>query len=118
MNLMELLLKIRGDGNYKNEDSKGLPELRDGHILPNDLKEFYLSCGGISLFTDERYGFLVLPPDEFILANPIIVGELCEEDISSEWYTIYKDSEGNFITIEMLYWIDKSVQSLGVAYDE
>ncbi len=33
-----------------------------------------------------------------ILANPIIVGELCEEDIPSEGYIICKDTENNYIT--------------------
>ena len=46
-----------------------------------------------------------------ILANPVIIGELCEEDISSKWYIICKDLEENYITF------DSSVERNGRCYD-
>jgi len=45
------------------------------------------------------------------LANPVIVGELCEEDISSKWYIICKDVEDNYITF------DSSLERNGKCYD-
>ncbi|RUS09195.1 hypothetical protein EFW59_02324 [Bacillus subtilis] len=35
------------------------------------------------------------------MANPIIVGELCEEDISSEWYIVCTDGKGEYLTIDL-----------------
>ena len=54
--------------------------------LPEDIIEFYENCGGMSLFTSEDYVANIVEPNEFKLANSIIVGELCEEDITSQWY--------------------------------
>lgn len=89
----------------------GLPELRNNDKLPNDLKVFYEKCGGISFYANKEYGFTIVSPKELLLANPIIVGELCEEDISSKWYTICKDGDGNYITIDL------STERLGRCYD-
>ncbi|AFJ61907.1 conserved hypothetical protein, phage SPbeta [Bacillus velezensis YAU B9601-Y2] len=35
------------------------------------------------------------------MANPVIVGELCEEDISSEWYIVCTDGKGEYLTIDL-----------------
>ena len=53
------------------------------------------------MFKNKQYGFEIVTPKEFVLANPLIIGELCEEDISSKWYIICKDSEDNYITIDL-----------------
>ncbi len=65
------------------------------------MEKFYEVCGGIDLFKNKQYGFEIVKPKEFVLANPLIIGELCEEDISSKWYIICKDSEDNYITIDL-----------------
>ncbi len=36
---------------------------------------------------------------KFKLANPVIVGDLCEEDISSNWYIKCNDGKNEFLTI-------------------
>lgn len=41
-------------------------------ILPDDIKEFYTLCGGIILFEDMPYSVRIVPPEEFVLANPVI----------------------------------------------
>ncbi|MDY7224713.1 SMI1/KNR4 family protein [Halalkalibacterium halodurans] len=80
----------------------GLPQINeDQHVLPNDLKEFYTLCGGVALYENKDYPIYVVPPEEFILANPVIVGELCEEDISSDWYIICSDGKGEHLTIDL-----------------
>jgi antitoxin YokJ len=33
------------------EQPAGLPELREGHVLPPDLRSFYRVCGGLTLQT-------------------------------------------------------------------
>ena len=47
------------------------------------LKIFYDKCGGV-IFNNTRFRFEIVSPKEIFLINVIIVGELCEEDISSE----------------------------------
>lgn len=64
----------------------GLLSLADGVELPNELKIFYENCGGVSLFANKEYGFIIVSPEKMVLANLVIVGELCEEDILSKWY--------------------------------
>lgn len=57
--------------------------------------------GGALLFEKADYSILIVPPQDFQLANPIIVGELCEEDISSDWYICATDRNGEYITIDL-----------------
>ncbi|WP_078393754.1 SMI1/KNR4 family protein [Shouchella patagoniensis] len=88
-----------------------LPEIDEKHILPEDLKEFYRLCGGASLFTNKDYPFYIVPPEEFVLENPVIVGELCEEDISSDWYIVCNDGKDEYLTIDL------NKERLGRCYD-
>lgn len=83
-------------------ESSGLPSIdKTKHILPDDLKKFYSLCGGVALFENEEYPIYIVSPEKFILANPIIVGELCEEDISSNWYIICNDGKDEYLTIDL-----------------
>ena len=79
----------------------GMPQIRPTNVLPEDLVEFYTDCGGCSLFTEALYDFRIVKPTDFVPANPVIVGEACEDDISSDWYIIASDNSGNFLTIDL-----------------
>lgn len=111
MDIIEILDKVKNTSDCIVHSPCGLPLLGKGIKLPNDLKLFYEKCGGISFFTHEAYGFTIVSPEEFVLANPVIVGELCDGDISSEWYIICKDIQNNYITIDL------SKERLGKCYD-
>lgn len=89
----------------------GMPIIEERLVLPFDLMNFYQLCGGANLFTKSDYPISILTPKEFVLANPIIVGERCEDDISSSWYTIARDYNGDYLTIDL--WQDR----LGKCYD-
>ncbi|WP_420852123.1 SMI1/KNR4 family protein [Paenibacillus hamazuiensis] len=78
-----------------------LPEIEKNLVMPDDLKEFYKLCGGVRLFESQLYPITIVRPDEFVLANPVIVGERCEEDISANWYIIGKEGLSQFITINL-----------------
>nr|WP_277815976.1 MULTISPECIES: SMI1/KNR4 family protein [Lysinibacillus] len=69
--------------------------------MPNDLLEFYNICEGVGLFADADFEVSIVSPDKFLLANPIIVGEKCEYDISSHRYIIADLGNGNFLTIDL-----------------
>lgn len=111
MDILEVINKIKNDSECIVYPPCGLPSFGEEVKLPDDLKIFYESCGGISFFPNKKYSFLIVNPTEVVLANPIIVGELCEEDISSKWYIIGKDMENNYITIDL------AKERLGRCYD-
>ncbi|WP_251862288.1 SMI1/KNR4 family protein [Clostridium sp. Marseille-Q2269] len=111
MDIKLLIEKIKTLPNCKVYSQKKLPIPNQKHILPEDVKEFYELCGGISLFEGESYAINIVPPEKFILDNPIIIGELCEEDITSEWYIIGEDCNGDYITIDL------NSKRLGKCYD-
>ncbi|MFG6343267.1 MAG: SMI1/KNR4 family protein [Lachnospiraceae bacterium] len=111
MDIIKFLRKICNTPDCIVYSPCGLPSIGKGKELPYDLKVFYENCGGISLFASKEYGFTIVNPKEMVLANPVIVGELCEEDISSAWYIICKDAENNYITIDM------AKERLGRCYD-
>lgn len=112
MKVKEMIEKIKTLQDCKVYPANGLPKLDNSkHKLPDDVIEFYENCGGVTLFGSQSYVANIVPPEEFKLANPIIVGELCEEDITSEWYTIVNDGNGDYLTIDL------SSERLGRCYD-
>lgn len=85
--------------------------LEDGDLLPEDVKEFYTLCNGIDLFNDSHCAVRIVAQQQFLLANPILVGEKCEYDISSHWYIIADIYDGNFLTMDL------HPERLGKCYD-
>lgn len=89
-----------------------LPKLQnDKHCFSSDLEIFYKLCGGLTLYIEAEYSISIVPPEEFMLANPVIVGELCEEDISADWYIVGTGGSSEYITIDL------SSDKLGKCYD-
>ncbi|WP_310601876.1 SMI1/KNR4 family protein [Anaerosporobacter sp.] len=101
MDIVKMIDEIRSMPDCIVHSPCGQPLLDEEVNLPMDLKMFYENCGGISLFLSKEYGFTIVSPKEMVLANPIIVDDLCEEDISSKWYIVCNDSENNYITIDL-----------------
>jgi hypothetical protein len=97
----------------------GLPSIRDEHVLPEDVHEFYISCGGVDLFPDAPFPVAVVPPDKVVLANTVIIENWDEnelradsaDDISWSWYIIAESSNDQYITI------DFSPERSGYCYD-
>ncbi|MFB9324679.1 SMI1/KNR4 family protein [Paenibacillus aurantiacus] len=88
----------------------GIPRT-DGYQLPPDITRFYELCGGVQLFENKEYCCQVVPPHEFVLSNPIIVGELVEEDISSNWFIVVHDGNGDYISLDL------NPKRIGKCYD-
>ncbi len=109
INIKDLVHLIKSAPDCTVQSSNGIPLENSDITLPEDLTEFYKACGGI-IFYSSKDTFEIVPPEEVVPANPVIVGELCEEDISSQWYIIAKDSS-NYITIDL------SPERLGRCYD-
>lgn len=80
-------------------------------ILPDDLKEFYSLCGGMTLFEDSPFSVRIVSPNEIKSANLVILGEeliraeiekgTYEKQISKDWYIIADLSNSDYIVIDM-----------------
>ncbi|WP_129692043.1 SMI1/KNR4 family protein [Gottfriedia acidiceleris] len=111
MDIQVLIEKVKNFPNCVIHSHSGYPVVERGHKLPNDLYEFFRLCGGMDLFIDCDYGLTIVSPEEFVLANPVIIGEKAEYDISSSWYIIGCDSNNDYLTIDL------SKPRLGKCYD-
>ncbi len=111
MEIIKIIDRIRKEPDCIVFSPCGQPLLNKDIVLPQDLQLFYEICGGVSLFMNKPYGFTIVNPKEVVQANTIIVGDPCEEDISSWWYIICKDIQNNYITLDL------SKERLGMCYD-
>ena len=108
IDLSYLLDKIRVKPHCSVRQAQGLPLVAHGHVLPNDVIEFYNLCGGISLFDNSAYSMEIVAPDQFVLANPVIFIGVTEDqlrasmnDISWSWYIVGKGKNRQFLTIDL-----------------
>ncbi len=79
--------------------------------LPEDLRQFYDVCGGVVLYAGSGYAVTIVPPEQVKQANLIIVGDDCEDDLSSSWYIIAKDANSEYLSIDL------AQNRLGRCYD-
>lgn len=111
MRMSELISKVQSLGDCIVLPPNGLPKVNDNHVLPEEIKEFYSLCGGMNLFVNKHYSVKILPPDEFTLANPLLIDkDIIEEEIkkgtyalriSTNWYTIVDLFDSNYIVIDL-----------------
>ena len=114
-----MLSQIGGNANCRCFPSKGIPTVMEGHKLPEEVRLFYRLSGGLELFTDRRFGFRIVSPEEVVTANPVIFGAFYndhrlefDEDTSSSWYIIARGKDpGQIISI------DCGLQRNGFCYD-
>lgn len=100
MTVSELIVQLANDESCDTIPSQGLPNISEGLDLPNDVQEFYQAFAGAVLYRDADYAIEIVRPQEFVRANPVIVGEDCPEDISFDWFIIAK-SGGQYVTIDL-----------------
>lgn len=116
--IIQVLAQIQNSSDCLIYPSEGLPKIKSTLILPDDLQEFYQLCGGLSLFRSSSYTIDIVPPDRFLLANPVLFTGIGEEDlfnsredISWSWYIIGEGENGQYITIDL------AQERLGKCYD-
>jgi antitoxin YokJ len=107
----ELIELIAGEADCNLLPPSGLPEVEIDHVIPNDLAHFYRVCGGAVLFESSPYRTTIWTPATFTLANPVIVGERGEYDLSSSWYIVADASNRIYVTIDL------QPERLGRCYD-
>jgi hypothetical protein len=75
---------------------------RDDERLPDSVREFYEGCGGAVLFAGQARELTLLPPDEVVPANPVIVGDPGEADaVSRAAYLIARTPGGDHLSVDM-----------------
>ena len=99
--ISDLIEQIRLPSGCSVKSPAGLSAIATPDRLPDDVREFYTLCGGVSLFPEGEYGIEIVAPDRMILANPVIAGELYEEDISSHWYIFAIVVQSDYLTIDL-----------------
>ena len=97
----EILHRIRGLAGCKVHPPQGLPDVPQPHALPDDLRQFYSLCGGLSLLEGAEYPAFISRPKELVPANPVIIGEQVNDDMSASWYIIANDGSGEYLTIDL-----------------
>ena len=107
MSLEQLLTHIQATPGCRVEAPDGLPLVAETHRLPDDLRNFYRLCGGLSFAEHTSYSVAIVPPSRFVLANPVILGEMSElaqlgeEEISWYWYIVADWGNGDYLTIDL-----------------
>ncbi len=81
------------------------------YALPEDLKYYLENYSSIIIFETAEYPFKIVNLDEFKRANPIIVGQDVEDDISHNWFIVATDDGSQYITIDL------APERLGKCYD-
>jgi len=107
----ELIEKIKNTNDCVVLPPSGQPNIEGNLTLPTDVQEFYSLCGGACLFKSADYVINIITPQDFVSANPVILGEHLEDDISSSWYIVAVDGNGEFLTIDL------ADSRLGQCYD-
>ncbi|HZH39145.1 MAG TPA: SMI1/KNR4 family protein, partial [Bacillales bacterium] len=79
--------------------------------LPKDLKYYLENYTSIELFQSTGYSIKIVGLSDFKRANPVIVGEDAEYDISHNWYIIANADNTQYITIDL------TKNKLGRCYD-
>lgn len=98
--LAAIIDKIRLDANCVVYAPAKLPSVLEKFAIPDDVMEFYRLCGGMEIYCKSSLGFRIMPADKVMPVNPLIIGEMYEEDISSNWFAIAQDGNGNYISID------------------
>src|SRR5574340_661899 len=119
MLIEELLVRVRETPWCKLAPPIGLPVIKELYFLPDDLRSFYELCGGLSLAENTAYAVNIVPPNECVLANSVILGEEVAElakqaegeDISWSWYIIADCGNEDYLTIDL------DQQRIGRCYD-
>ncbi len=111
MSVVELIDRVRGLSDCEVLPTGGLPKIDPSFVLPDDLRDFYELCGGLTLYKDSPYTAIFVSPKLLVPANPLIVGEAVETDISASWHILVDDTNGDYLTIDL------SPERLGRCYD-
>lgn len=119
MSVTDLITQVRATPDCIVYPSNGIPTVQDGFNLPRDIRDFYQQCGGAKLYEHGSFPVEIVPPQEFVIASPVIYKDMLDDEtveeikdeISWSWYLIGKGQAAQFITIDL------RPERLGYCYD-
>ncbi len=101
MDVAALLDEIRRNPTCVIHSPVGLPYVRPQYTLPGDVVAFYTLCGGIDFFSTSGAPTCIVPPPQFVPANPVIAfTEEGYDDISDAWHLLAGISNGDYIVVD------------------
>ncbi len=110
MDMQRLVERVIATPGCSVSQPMGVPVLRQGHVLPEDVRRFYELCGGMELYGSEWYGVRIPGPDGFLPADPVVLSFIFEEWVASgiydsatrsrDWYIIADIGHGDYIVID------------------
>lgn len=80
---------------------RGIPIVKHGLALPDDLKTFYETCGGLHLFQQSLYPIEIAGPEDFEPANLALLGLGPQQDRSDDWYLLARSGPEQSISIDL-----------------
>lgn len=108
MDILTLVNKLEHTPDCSILSPSETPLVKPEHILPYDVREFYQLCGGATFFEQSEYSMRIVSPKNFVLANPIILTGLTEDqftatkhEISWSWYIVGKGETGEYLLIDL-----------------
>lgn len=111
MDIKELIEKINNTPDCIVSKNSNKVEICLDYILPDDLFYYLQNYSEIILFPNGDYPIKIVGFNDFDKANPIIVGEDIEDDITNNWFIIATGNNSQYITIDL------SKERLGRCYD-
>jgi len=89
----------------------GQPNIGPTHVVPEDVRVFYDWCGGVVIARGSPYEARIVGPDECVLANDVILGNIVGDfatvvreqlsaDASRDWYIIAAIENANYLAID------------------
>jgi len=81
--------------------------------LPDDLRQFYETCGGLVMFSDAPFVWVIAGPHELVPTNLEVLGEQVDDDITASWFVIARQQGDSSALIS----IDLGPDRLGWCYD-
>jgi antitoxin YokJ len=108
----ELLDHLARDPNRIVLPAGEQPNVGPAHVVPEDVRAFYDSCGGLVIARGSPYEARIVGPDECVLANDVILGDNILGDLATvvreqlsgnaswDWYIIAEVENGNYLAID------------------
>lgn len=99
--IRSILASVRTEDDCEVRPPAGLPGVRLGHALPEDLRAFYVECGGLTLFGSAEFPCRIVSPEEFAPSNPQIIDAEAPEDLTDSWYIVARGESSEAISIDL-----------------
>ena len=71
-----------------------------GQRLPDDLRQFYLACGGALLFADHDAPYEIVEPELLRPVGPVVLGD-DDTTVPASWICLCYVQDANYVAIDL-----------------